>query len=90
MAKSCRLNLKISPNARANEVVGIQEGIIPIKIKAPPVKGKANIELIDYLSKLLDISKSNVDIIRGHTSRNKTVEIVGRTPEEVASRMGLL
>jgi uncharacterized protein (TIGR00251 family) len=90
MTKSCRLNLKISPNARVNEVVGIQEGIISIKIKAPPVEGKANIELIGYLSNLLDIPKSNVDIIRGHTSRNKTVEVVGRTPEEVASRMGLL
>jgi uncharacterized protein (TIGR00251 family) len=90
MTKSCRLNLKISPNARVNEVVGIQEGIISIKIKAPPVEGKANIELVGYLGKLLDIPKSNVDIIRGHTSRNKTVEVVGRTPEEVASRMGLL
>lgn len=90
MTKSCHLNLKISPNARVNEVVGIQEGIISIKIKAPPVEGKANIELVGYLSKLLDIPKSNVNITRGHTSRNKTVEVVGRTPEEVASRMGIL
>jgi uncharacterized protein (TIGR00251 family) len=90
MTKICRLNLKISPNARVNEVVGIQEGIISIKIKAPPVEGKANIELVGYLSNLLDIPKSSVSITRGHTSRNKTVEVVGRTPEEVASRMGIL
>ncbi|MDD5604304.1 MAG: DUF167 domain-containing protein [Dehalococcoidales bacterium] len=89
MTESCRLNLKIVPNARANEIIGIQGGIIGVKIKAPPVEGKANIELISYLSRLLDIPKSNINIVRGHTARNKTVEIIGSNPEEISSRMGI-
>ncbi len=89
MTENYRLNLKVTPNARTNEVTGIRDGIIQVKINASPIKGKANSELVKYLAGLLEIPKSNISILRGHTSRNKTIEIAGRDSEEISRRMGL-
>jgi uncharacterized protein (TIGR00251 family) len=89
MTENCRLNLKVTPNARANEVTGIRDGIIQVKINASPIEGKANSELVKYLAGLLEIPKSNISILRGHTSRNKTIEIAGRDGEEISRRLGL-
>ncbi|MFA7191466.1 MAG: DUF167 domain-containing protein [Dehalococcoidales bacterium] len=89
MTESCRLNLKVTPNARANQVTGVLDGIVGIKIKAPPTEGKANTELVNYLSNLLNIPKSAVTIIRGHTSRNKSVEISGMGAEDLSARLGI-
>ncbi|MDD5402311.1 MAG: DUF167 domain-containing protein [Dehalococcoidales bacterium] len=89
MTESCRLNLKVTPNARANQVTGVLDGIVGIKIKDPPTEGKANTELVNYLSNLLNIPKSAVTIIRGHTSRNKSVEISGMGAEDLSDRLGI-
>jgi len=89
MTENYRLNLKVTPNARTNEVTGIRDGIIQVKINASPIEGKANSELVKYLAGLLEIPKSNISILRGHTSRNKTIEIAGRDGEEISRRMGL-
>lgn len=89
MKENSRLNLKITPNARVNEFIGVQDGIVCFKIKAPPTEGKANQELVNYLSRLLGIPKSRLEIIRGHTSRNKAVEIIGLSAEEISLRLGI-
>ncbi|MDD5486060.1 MAG: DUF167 domain-containing protein [Dehalococcoidales bacterium] len=89
MTENYRLSLKVIPNARVNEVTGIRDGIIQVKINASPIEGKANSELVKYLADLLEIPKSNISILRGHTSRNKTIEIAGRDSEEISRRMGL-
>lgn len=69
------ITVKIVPNARKNEVAGFHDGIAKIKIHAVPDKGKANEELVLYLSELLQIPKSCITIISGHTSRIKTIKI---------------
>jgi hypothetical protein len=56
-------------------------------VSAPPVKGKANEELIAFLSKVLDISKSKIGIIRGHTARNKVIAIDGLSQEDTMKRL---
>jgi len=73
----CLLNLKIhiQPGARKNEIVGLHGDAIKIKIKAPPVDGRANEELIDFLAKHYGVPKRSVQIVSGHTSRQKTVKI---------------
>ena len=72
-----KIAVQITPSASKNEVIGMQNDVLRIKISAPPVKGKANKELIDYLSHLLGISKDRLDIIKGHTSKNKLISIDG-------------
>lgn len=58
-----------------------------MRVSAPPVKGKANRELIAFLSRLLNVSRSRVDIVTGRTSRSKVIAIDGLTREEIMQRL---
>ncbi len=71
-AKGLIVNFKIIPNSSKNDLI-LGEDLIKIKLTAQPVENKANKALIQYLSKLLKIPKSNIEIIRGETSKEKTV-----------------
>jgi uncharacterized protein (TIGR00251 family) len=82
-----RISIRIQPGAPKNAVVGLVNGIWKIRIAAPPVEGKANRELIEYLSEVLDIQKNNIAIVRGETGRDKVVAITGLTREEVEKRL---
>jgi len=66
----------VQPNAKNSEVVQwIDEDTIKIKIAAPPIEGRANKELLCFLSRTLKIPKSSIEIIRGLQTRIKQVEI---------------
>lgn len=66
------VSLRISPNASKNEIIKTDDGV-KIKITAPPVDGKANKCLIEFLSKMFKIPKSSIEILRGETSKEKTL-----------------
>ena len=68
-------------------MVSFTDGVLRVKVSAPPIKGKANRELITFLSRLLGMSKGSVNIIKGHTTRNKVVAIDGLNREEVMKRL---
>lgn len=57
--------------------VGEHGGRLKLKIAAPPVDNKANLHLLDWLAARLGVSKSAVRLVRGETSRQKTVAIIG-------------
>ncbi len=78
-----RISVHVNPNARQNKVVGFQDGLLKVMIAAPPTRGKANQELLRFLSGLLRISKSNLAIEKGATSKKKTVAISGLSQSEV-------
>ena len=82
-----RVSLRVQPNAPRNEVVCFSEGVLRIKIAAPPVKGKANQELVGFLSKELGLGKSSLTIIKGYQSRNKVITVSGLSLEEVMRRL---
>jgi uncharacterized protein (TIGR00251 family) len=86
-SKGIRLAVKVTPNAGRNEITGVKDGVLRVKIAAPPDKGKANKELTDFLSRTLGVSKSSVAIIRGQTSRNKVIAIAGISREEAMKRI---
>jgi hypothetical protein len=70
------LTARVVPNASKTEIVGwMADGCLKIKIAAPPVDGKANQELVSYLAKTLRVSKSEVEITNGLTSKKKTVRL---------------
>lgn len=73
MEKGFLLNLRISPNASKNEIIKSDDGSIKVKITAQPVDGKANKAIIEFLSKTFKIPKTSIDIVRGETSKDKTV-----------------
>jgi len=81
------ISVRVHPNAARNEVVGVTDGVWQVRVSAPPVKGKANKELITFLSRLLGVGKSRIDIIRGHTTRNKVIAISGLSQEDIVKRL---
>lgn len=66
------VNIKISPNSSKNEIIKNGDEI-KIKLTAQPIEGKANKALIEYLSKELKIPKTSIEIIKGETSKEKTI-----------------
>lgn len=74
-AESLQLNVRIIPRASRDQVAGISQDRLKIKIAAAPVDGKANDALVRYLSQLFGIAKSRIDITHGHRGRVKTVRI---------------
>jgi len=84
-----RLEVKVTPRARRNEIVGWhQNRMLVVKIAAPPIGGQANDELVDFLADQLGISPQDIEIIRGYTSRQKVIEIAGLTEDEIKQRLG--
>ncbi len=81
------ITVRVYPNATKNEVVGFSDGVWQVRVAAPPIKGKANKELISFLSKVLGVSKSSVSIARGHTTRSKLIAVDGLTQEEIMKRL---
>jgi len=77
------LSVKLQPRASKNEISGPLGGELKIKVTAPPVDAAANQALIELLAKKLDCPRSRVELIRGQTSRHKTVKLYGFTPKEV-------
>jgi len=82
-----KISLRVYPNASRNEVTGFTDEVLRVKVSAPPIKGKANKELIAFLSRLLGVGRGSVNIIKGHTTRNKVVAIDGLSREEVIKRL---
>lgn len=71
------IKIYVQPGASKNEIVGLygEPVRLKLKIKAQPQDGEANAEVITFLSKTLGISKSSIEILRGHTSRQKDLLI---------------
>ena len=73
--------VRVQPRASKNEIVEMQEDALKVRISAPPLKGKANRALIGFLAKELGVKKSEIEIVSGHTSKTKTIQIVGKGGE---------
>ena len=71
------LNLYIQPRASKNEVCGVQDNALKIRLTSPPVDGAANKLCCEFLSGLFNVPKSAVEIISGETSRHKRARILG-------------
>jgi len=75
------LKVYLQPKSSKNEVLGPYRDGIKIKITAPPLEGKANEALIQFLAKKLGISPSSIEILKGHHSHEKTLKISGIDPK---------
>lgn len=70
------LSVYIQPGASKSEIVGPHGDSLKIRIQAPPVDGKANETLVEFLAKILQVSKRAVQVVKGETQRNKVVQIL--------------
>jgi uncharacterized protein len=69
--------VRVLPRSSRNQIAGVSEGVLKIKLTAPPVEGAANEMLIEFLSDKLKIAKSKISIVRGQSSKSKTVMASG-------------
>ena len=83
------VRIRAVPRASKNEIQGIYDNALKVRLTTPPVDGKANQALIKFLSKTLKISKSPVELIQGDTSRYKTVRLTGITLKHFIESTGL-
>lgn len=86
MKNNFLVTLKIVPNSSRNEIVQ-EEDFIKIKLTSPPVENKANKLLVEFLAKKLSIAKSKITIVRGETSKIKTISIEGIDEEYFISQL---
>lgn len=77
------LSLRIQPRASKNEIITREGGGLKIRLTAPPVDGAANEALVKFLADTFSLPKSSIEIISGHTSRDKIVRIIGISDAEV-------
>lgn len=80
------LKVSIQPGSKKNEIIGFHDEYLKIKIKAAPIEGKANEELISFLAKFLKLHKTDIKIIHGENSKKKLLEI-SLEKEELSSRL---
>ena len=76
-ATGATFKVRVQPGASKNEIVGVQQDALKVRISAPPVQGKANKALVNFLAKELGVKKSEIEIVSGHTSRVKTIKVIG-------------
>ncbi len=69
--------IKVLPRSSRNQVLGLRDGAVAIKLQAPPVEGAANAALIRYLASLLGVAKRDVCLLRGDASRQKLISVAG-------------
>ena len=86
---SCVLRIKAVPNASRTEVAGRLGDAVKVKLKAVPEGGRANAELLEFLSEKLGLPRKAVSLESGDTSREKRVAVAGLDEAEVLRRLGL-
>ncbi len=69
--------VRVQPKSSKNEVCGLYQDALKMKLTAPPVEGKANRALLNFIADCLGIKKSQVEIVAGHTGRLKTIKVIG-------------
>lgn len=82
----CELAIWVIPGASRNQIAGLRDGRIRVRVTAPPEDGKANEAVCRTLSKVIG---KGVTLRRGATSRAKVVFAPGATPEGVRGNLGI-
>jgi uncharacterized protein (TIGR00251 family) len=86
--------LRVQPRASRTAIAGTiatGEGgeAVKLAITAPPVDGKANQAVIEFLARLFGVAKSNIAIVSGETGRNKVIAVRGRSAQQVRQALGV-
>ncbi len=88
--EQARIVVRVQPKASQNKVLRFKDRVLHVRIAALPIKGKANQELIKFLSDILGISKSNLIIEKGMTGKRKVIRIDGSTQNQVMAQLARL
>ena len=81
------LQIRVVPRAKRNSIEVGDDGQVKVRVTAAPDRGKANGAVIALLSKRIGIPKRDIEIVRGHTARIKTVRVEGVTRDEALGKL---
>ena len=90
MATGARIEIRVQPRASRNTITGVRGGMLQIRVTAPPVDGQANVAAIMLVAQTLDLPKSAIRLVKGASSREKTLAVESMSQEEVNQRLNLL
>lgn len=86
--KGSALAVRVTPRASRNEIVELlDDGTIKVRIASPPADHEANETLINYLSEILGVPKSRLDIVAGATGRDKLISVLDMDAETAHQRI---
>jgi len=80
--------VRVVPRASREQIAGMRDGRLLVRVNAPPLEGKANAAVCALLAKAAGVPKGAVTVVRGETSRDKRVRIEG-DEATVRARLGL-
>ena len=80
--------MRVVPRASREQIAGMRDGRLLVRVNAPPLEGKANAAVCALLAKAAGVPKGAVTVVRGETSRDKRVRIEG-DEATVRARLGL-
>jgi uncharacterized protein (TIGR00251 family) len=81
------LRVRVTARASRDELAGLRDGVLHVRVSAPPVDGKANQAVCKLIARALGVGKTSVTVVRGERSRDKVVRIDGVEPETARSRL---
>ena len=81
------MRIRLQPRARRDEVVGERAGAVVVRVTAPPVDGRANAALCALVARAAGVAPSRVNVVRGHSSRDKVVRVEGMAHDALRSAL---
>jgi uncharacterized protein len=83
VSDGCTVSVRVHPGARKSAVSGVHAGFVKISLTAPPVEGRANEALIEFVADLLRVPRARVNLVGGAASRTKVLRVTGKSAAEV-------
>jgi uncharacterized protein (TIGR00251 family) len=83
MSQDGEVRVRVQPRARSTEIVGERDGVLLVRVSAPPAEGKANEALCKLIARSLGIARGRVVIVRGAGTREKSVRVEGLSQEKL-------
>ena len=85
----CEIRVRLQPRAGADEIVGERDGALLVRVRAPPVDGRANEALCRLIARRARVGRQRVTLVRGARGRDKLVRVQGMSMLELRSALGL-
>lgn len=79
--------IRVRARASADELVGVRDGTLLVRVTAPPVDGRANRAVCRLIARRVGVAASNVTIVRGERSRDKVIRVIGVSSSELSEAL---
>ena len=87
IASGSTFTVKVHPRARKNAVTGTLGEALKVSLTTPPIEGRANQALIEFLAEVLSVPRASITIAAGQKGRLKVVAVAGLSPENLSLRL---